>query len=210
MAKLECPIAPNGWEIMPQFQTGDVVHVQSIGLISRLIRWFSESDDEREKTWASHSALVLKHIAEPIIIEALATVKVRPIRAYQGKKSRLIVTRKPGGLTEEEQRKAFQKAEEYKGREYGYLKIVAHVLDRLFNNAYVFRRLAQMDDYPICSWLVAFVYDRTVGLQFGVPPNAAQPDDIMDFCVANNWEFVWCDSQESLQDFCDTYNRRAK
>jgi hypothetical protein len=139
------------------------------------------------------------------IVEALRKVVVRPISAYARTRSRLLVCRRPGGLDPDQKQKIVEKAQQYRGRKYGVGKIFAHALDRLFNNRYVFRRLARMDDYPICSWLVAFAYDRVLGHHFGVPPNAAQPDDLLDHCVQEGWSFVWADSKESAADFCRVY-----
>ena len=54
----------------------------------------------------------------------------------------------------------------------------------MLQGAYVFRRLDQMDKYPICSWLVAHSYKK-IGKDFRVPAGAATPDDIWDFCDKN-------------------------
>jgi len=203
-----CPNPKTGWDEPARdsgvLETGDIIHVQSRGLLSLLVRWFSRAEKE-EKTWASHSAMVLR-VGEKIeIIEALYKVVIRPITAYTGGKSKLVVCRRPGGLDDEQRRRIIEKAEDYRGRKYGCLKIVAHALDRLFNNKYVFRRLTRMDDYPICSWLVAYVYDRVLGCRFGAPPNAVQPDDLLDHCVDADWDFIWADSRESVADFCSAY-----
>ncbi|HLE57869.1 MAG TPA: hypothetical protein VJB15_12355, partial [Rhodothermia bacterium] len=71
-------------------------------------------------------------------------------------------------------------AEKYNGHKYGYGKLIAHFLDWMLLGAYVFRRLAKMDKYPICSWLVAHSFAKA-GRNFGVQPGAASPDDIWDF-----------------------------
>jgi hypothetical protein len=76
--------------------------------------------------------------------------------------------------------KIIKGAESYVGRKYGVLKLFAHFADWLLLGAYVFRRLAQMDKYPICSWMVAYSFEKG-GVSFGVPPNAATPDDIWDY-----------------------------
>jgi hypothetical protein len=198
-----CPDVRTGW-VGDFLEAGDVVHVQGRGLMSRLIRWFSRACGER-RSWASHSAMVLRTGDRIEIVEALRKVVVRPISAYARTRSRLLVCRKPGGLDPDQKQKIVEKAQQYRGRKYGFGKIFAHALDRFFNNRYVFRRLARMDDYPICSWLVAFVYDRALGHQFGVRPNAAQPDDLLDHCVQEGWSFVWTDSKESAADFCRVY-----
>jgi hypothetical protein len=198
-----CPDVRTGW-VGDVLEVGDVVHVQGRSLISRMIRWFSRARGERP-SWASHSAMVLRVGDRIEIVEALRKVVVRPISAYARTRSRLLVCRKPGGLDPDQKQRIVEKAQQYRGRNYGFGKILAHALDRFFNNRYVFRRLARMDDYPICSWLVAFVYDRALGHRFGVPPNAAQPDDLLDHCVEAGWSFVWANSRESAADFCRVY-----
>jgi hypothetical protein len=202
-----CPDVRTGW-VGDFLETGDVIHVQGCGLLSRLIRWFSRACSE-PKTWASHSAMVLRVGDKIEIIEALRKVVVRPISEYARTRARLLVCRKPGGLDPDQKKKIIEKAQDYRGRRYGVGKIVAHALDRLFDNRYIFRRLARMDDYPICSWLVAYVYDRVLNFHFGVPPNAAQPDDLLDHCVQAGWRFVWADSSESVADFCTVYELTA-
>ena len=77
------------------------------------------------------------------------------------------------------------KAGGYVGRSYGWLKIVAHGLDRLIGGRYLFRRLAMVDNYPICSWVVAYAFDD-IGKDFGLPPNTADPDHIWDYCVEHD------------------------
>jgi hypothetical protein len=99
-----------------------------------------------------------------------------------------------------------EKAEYYEGKQYAFWEITFHALDRIMNNSYFFRRLIKHDDYPICSWLVAYVYDRILSYHFNdLSPNAAQPDDILDDCVDCDWEFIWADSGRSVADFCETY-----
>jgi hypothetical protein len=203
-----CPKPKTGWDELTRdkavLQTGDVIHVQNRGLLSNLVRSFSKEDEE-DLSWASHSAMVLRVNDEIQIIEALLRTVIRPITAYKGKKSKLLVWRKPGGIEEEHKLKMVEKAEYYEGKIYGFWEIALHVLDRCLNNSYVFRRLIKDNDYPICSWLVAYVYDRVLGYHFGAPPNAAQPDDLLDHCVDSDWEFIWADSRKSVADFCRTY-----
>ncbi len=211
MSREPFQIGKTGWDEMAGMpgilETGDVIHVQSQGLLSRVIRWFSQGREEK-KTWASHSALVLTAAEEIEIIEALIRVTRRPIFTYAKKKSKVLVSRIPGGLDTEQKAQVIRKAENYRGRVSGFIKLLPHALDRLFDNRYVFRRLLWIDDYPICSWLVAYVYDRVLKHHFGVPPNAAQPDDILDHCVKTNWDFLWSDSEESVAEFCEMYELR--
>jgi len=66
---------------------------------------------------------------------------------------------------------------------YDTLKLAAHLLDWLLLGVYLFRRLADNGDYPICSWLVAHAFGEA-GKNFGVERGAAEPDDIWDFVTA--------------------------
>lgn len=205
-----CPRAAVGWgELKGVLEVGDVLHFQGRGWLSGAVRFFSRGRKERA-SWASHSAMVLRVGEEIEIIEALWKTVIRPITAYKEKKSRLLVCRKPGGIDEEQKQRMVKKAEYYEGKLYGFWEIAFHALDRLVNNAYFFRRLIKDDDYPICSWLVAYVYDRVLGYRFGTSPNAAQPDDILDHCVDNDWEFVWADSKETVKNFCNIYDLQEK
>ncbi len=208
-----CPKPKTGWDELAAdttiLQTGDVIHVQNAGLLSMLVRFFSRAWKE-EPSWASHTAMVLRVGEEIEIIEAMWRTIIRPITEYKGKKSKLLVCRKPGSIDQEQKRRMIEKAEYYKGKTYGFWKIALHMLDRLLNNRYVFRRLIKDNEYPICSWLVAYVYDRVLKYQFGAPPNAAQPDDLLDHCLDYDWEFIWADSGESVADFCRTYKLSDK
>lgn len=172
--------------------------------MSQLVRFFSKADKE-DASWASHSAMVLRVGEEIEIIEALWKTVIRPITAYKGKKAKLLVCRKPEGIEEQLKQEMIKKAEYYRGKQYGFWEITFHALDRLLNNSYVFRHLIKDDDYPICSWLVAYVYDRVIRYSFGPPLSATQPDDILDHCVECDWEFAWADSSQSVADFCKTY-----
>jgi hypothetical protein len=91
---------------------------------------------------------------------------------------------RPLNLTDADLAKVVAKADTYVGRRYGYLKILAHWLDWLLQGAYVFRRLARQDRYPICSWVVAHAF-AAAGKHFGVEPGAATPDDIWDFVTGH-------------------------
>jgi len=132
-------------------------------------------------------------VSSELIVEALSTVVRRPLagrlRSPEEAAHRHLP---PLNLTGVEEVKVTLKANNYVGRKYGYLKIVAQALDWFLQGAYVFRRLAGMDRYPICSWLVAHAY-LAAGKDFGVPAGAATPDDIDDFVRSHpeKYECVW-------------------
>ena len=62
------------------------------------------------------------------------------------------------------------------------------LMDWGLKGAYVFRRLTHDDNYPICSWVVAYAYDAA-GRRFGVDPGAADPDDIWDYVTSHPEEY---------------------
>jgi hypothetical protein len=158
---------------------GDIIGVRSKGWLSNGIAIGSLTIGEK-KTRLSHVGIITKGgtMREALITEALAHVVERPLASYVGTK---MVVYEP--LVSDVRRELLAaKATEYKGRTYGYLKIVAHFLDFCLNGAYIFRRLCLMDKYPICSWLVANCYKR-IGISLGEDINEIQPDDIDDYCL---------------------------
>lgn len=96
---------------------------------------------------------------------------------------------RPLHLTPAERAVIVQTALRYVGKEYSYFKILPHLMDWVLQGAYVFRRLGGINDYPICSWLVAQAYAKA-GETFGVPPGAASPDDIWDYVTAHPKKYL--------------------
>lgn len=177
--------APNPADFVhePALQAGDVFLTRGSGLVSRLIRFFTRSFGE-PRTRANHVGVVVRGgpFGEAVVVEALRTVKRRRlVKGYAGTRNHVAVFR-PINLTDDERRVIVHAAQAYVGRKYGYLKILTHSLDWLLQGAYVFRRLTDSDNYPICSWVVAHAFAKA-GKDFGVEPGAASPDDIWDFCV---------------------------
>lgn len=172
-------------------EPGDIIHVQSQGWLSIAIRFITTTGNESQ-SWASHTAMVYKVAgSEILIVEALSKVEIHPITYYLKQKSKLKIMRKPGGLTIHRQRIIQHMAMIQFGENYGWITMAAHLLDRFLGNRFIIRRLVNMEDYPICSWLVSWCYQKGTGISFTVPPEAAQPDDIMDYCESNLWPLIW-------------------
>jgi hypothetical protein len=174
----------------PVLRKGDIFLTRGRGFVSRAIRFFSRRVGER-RTKVNHVGLVVVDgsFHDAIVVEARRKVlRHRLGEAYGGKTDEVAVYR-PVRLSPDQIRRAVKAGEDYVGRSYGYGKIVLHALDWALQGAYVFRRLGRMDDYPICSWLVAHAYGKA-GVNFGVPPGAATPDDIWDHLVAHPGDFV--------------------
>ncbi len=116
-----------------------------------------------------------------VVVEVLSRVKRHKLWDRYGPPGKYsIAVYREKNLSRGEVETIVGAAESYVGRKYGYLKIVAHLLDWLLLGAYFFRQIARMDKYPICSWLVAHSFSKG-GKHFGVQPGAANPDDIWDF-----------------------------
>ena len=169
-----------------KLQPADIFLTQGTGFISRAIRVFTRSVGE-SRTRVNHVGLIVTPgtLRESVAVEALSKVVRRKLwDGYGPPSTTKVAVYRPMNLTEAELDRIVEAAESYVGRDYGYLKVAAHLADWALMGAYVFRRLARMDDYPICSWLVAHCYEK-VDKTFDVAPGAASPDDIWDFIVSH-------------------------
>jgi hypothetical protein len=156
---------------------GDLIFCHGSSWLSSAIRWATRSRGEAA-TWANH----VGGISTPgMVLEALWTVVEHPL--YELTESFQVW--RLTGLTERERLAVALAALDYKGRSYGGAKLLTHLGDALLSkvfggNPYAFRRLAHRDDYPICSWLWAFAYDKALDYRFDAAPSAATPDDMHD------------------------------
>ena len=170
-------------------QPGDIVMTRGEGFLGRAIRFFTRHIGE-SRTKVNHVGIVVQGgtIEQAVIIEAsLEVVRHRLIDEYGGKRDSVAIARATR-LSKNDLQQVVAKATGYLGRTYGFGKIALHALDWALQGAFVFRRLGQMDAYPICSWLVAHAYS-TAGVYFGVAPGAASPDDIWDHVTTRKGEF---------------------
>ena len=174
------------------YEPGDVFLTKGDSFVSRAIRYFSRSGGE-SRTEANHTGVVVGRgsAQTATIVEALSTVKQRKMRSYYKSRKTAVAVFRPVNVDEVTVRRVVKDATDYVGAKYGYVKIVAHFADWCLGGRYVFRKWAQMDRYPICSWVVAFAWNEG-GRSFGVPPEAASPDDIWDYCVAHphEWKMI--------------------
>jgi hypothetical protein len=169
---------------------GDIFFTRGTSFMSRMIRVFTRSKHERP-TMVNHTGLIVTNgtMTQVKTVEALSKVRKRKLTNYAGGKTQVAVYRKKD-LTVVDRSRIISQANSYVGRDYGYVKIVAHFLDWCLGGAYIFRRMASMDKYPICSWVVACAYEKA-RIDFGVPSWTASPDDIWDFVVeSDEWECV--------------------
>lgn len=166
-------------------QPGDVMLTRSRGVVGWAISTFTRHFGE-SRTKATHTGVVVDGgpIQRAVIVEALSKVERHRLWDRYAEGNREVAVFRPLNLSPQEIEKVVEKAESYVGRKYGYMKLLAHWADWLLQGAYVFRRLTTQDDYPICSWVVAYAF-AAAGKDFGEEPGAATPDDIWDFVTSH-------------------------
>lgn len=177
---------------MIELQPGDIFLTQGDSFVSKAIRVLTRDRGE-SRTEVNHVGVVTQKggIHSAVIVEASSKVIRRHMGAYAKSTSTKVAIYRLKSLRSEEKCAIVTAANAYVGKKYGYLKIVAHFLDWCLGGVYFFRRMAMMDNYPICSWLVAYAY-LNAGLGFGVEASGASPDDIWDWVTdpENGYEEV--------------------
>ena len=166
----------------PPLKAGDVFLTRGTGPISWLIRKFTRGIGEK-RTKVNHVGLIVKGgpVDEAIAVEALVRVISHPLWSQYGPPSAdLVAIYRPKNLTADEIDAIVRTAEKYLKKEYGLIRLAAHLADWFLFGAYAFRRLVPKGKYPICSWLVAESF-RAAGKDFGMEPGESSPDDIWDF-----------------------------
>jgi hypothetical protein len=141
-------------------------------------------------------------ITEGVVVEALSRVTRRRLFKRYGSRRRLsdVAVYRLTNLTREEIQTVVDAAEAYVGRKYGYLKIMAHLADWPLLGAYLFRWLAAMHNYPICSRVVAHAYKkkqaRTSAWKHGQP---RMTSGISSGAIPiSTWRFARCVLSEAL------------
>jgi hypothetical protein len=169
-----------------QLEPADIFLTRRRGFGSWAIRFFTRHIGE-PRTEVSHVGVVVEggSLEKAWMVEARGRVRHRLLFRHYGRKRKIdVAIFRPLHLTPAERAVIVETALRYVGKEYSYFKILLHLADWLLQGAYVFRRLGGINDYPICSWLVAQAYAKA-GETFGVPPGAASPDDIWDYVTAH-------------------------
>ena len=156
--------------------------------LSKIIRFCTRHIGEGRSQF-SHCGIITAGGTNPIITEALTHVRTHPLSESIADPAIEYAIYRPLDLLPEEKSAIVTKALSYDGRDYGYFKLVLHLLDFAFDGIYLFRRIGRMDKYPICSYVVACAY-ASVKKYFGVAPQAASPDDIGDFVQSHPTKYV--------------------
>lgn len=173
-------------------QPGDVFLVRGSGFFSRMIRLMTQEPGEGP-TYVSHAGIIVTDGTPDIAmaVEALNTVKFHPLQDAYGDGKTPVAIYRPSNISSYLLSQIASTAGQFVGDSYGWGKIALHAADYFLGGRYVFRRLGQIDNFPICSYLVARAYS-SVGFNFGVPPAQATPDDCWDFIQSNpdKWKCI--------------------
>jgi hypothetical protein len=178
----------------PKFETGDVICVNRKSLFGKLVAWFSREPGE-ERVYSTH----ISGFKYPdTISEAGLTVKDTNYLKWFDNHKRFEVWRKKH-LTKFEQHVIQEYLNKYKGNIYGGLKLLLFLADfsltkllRKRKDIYLFRRIGFIEDFPICSWLYSYAYDK-IGYKFGgYEAKRLDPDTMRDVMVdSEEWELIY-------------------
>lgn len=184
-------------------ERGDTFFTQSNSLLGRLIRWGETDPGETNGTWANHTGVVVESgwignpkipgYKEAVVVEALWKTRRGPLK-LNGIEVRVF--RPVPQYTEEEKQRFVVEAAKYVGDTYGWWKLIFQLGDRaLFKGRKVLSLLLFVDKRPICSYLAAKVNEMArprIMHAFGMEPQTADPDEMLDYCEANPqfWEEV--------------------
>jgi hypothetical protein len=191
---------------------GDVFFTHSSSLLGTLIRWAEKDPNEPNGVWANHVGVVVSPgwIVPPFaafrfttatVIESLwKTERWSWWNNHLGEKGNEIRVYRRPDLTAEQVRLIERKANEFVGRTYGWWKLFAHLGDRmLFAGRKTISNLLTVEKRPICSYTVAHAF-QAADIYFGMEPNAADPDEMMDYCEqANEWKLVGSSKIEGVK-----------
>lgn len=166
-----------------RLEPGDLVLTRGTGIISRLIRWFSQSWGE-SKTMVNHVGVISQGgpIWYAVVAEARWSYLVHRLFPAYADTNQAVAIYRARNVKPTTRSRIATRAASFEGTRYGWTKIVLHAADKLLNGAYFFRRLAFLPNRPICSYAAACAY-ADYGFSFGVKPYRAQPDDIWDYVV---------------------------
>jgi hypothetical protein len=189
---------------MPAFLPGDIILFagKKGDRYTRLADWVMRSNGE-SPTYAVHTAQFLDSRR---VLEMDYVVRVKTISDILNRRVDLNSWERRGfevwrcrTLSEPQREALTDQALRYINVRFGYLKMIAHLLDGLIHKVarrdmFLFRQLDPDGSSPVCSGVTAFVYDKALRYRFGVEPECADPDHIHDWLVAHpgEWERIFC------------------
>lgn len=188
---------------LPTFLPGDILLFEGKkgDRYTRLADWVMRGNGE-SPTYAVHTAQFLDTRR---ILEMDYVVRVKTIDDILNKRVDLNSWQRRGfevwrcrTLSEQQREALTDQALSYINIKFGYVKMIAHLLDGLIHklvhrDIYLFRQLDPDGSSPVCSGVTAFVYDRALHYRFGVEPECADPDHIHDWLVGHpdEWQRIF-------------------
>ena len=172
-------------------QSGDTFFTRSNSVLGRLIRW-GQTEKGEEPAWTNHTGVVVKegwvknpgdlHQPEAEVVEALWHTREGVLK-LNGNKVRVF--RPVPRYDDVERARMIAEAKAHVGENYGWWKLLGFLAKR-FTGVDV-PKLFFVKSRPICSFLAALANDAARRRSaewpgFGMPPQAADPDEMLDFC----------------------------
>lgn len=200
-------------------EAGDTFFTRSSSKLGGVIRWGETDEDEAkrgEESWANHTGVVVEsgwigppgpeqtspHAGSAIVVEALWKTRrgVLDLDDLEG----VRVFRPVPAYDPLELEHFRREAESYVGDTYGWWKLIGFLVKRATKGRIDPTRLYFLRDRPICSYLAAWVNQKAQSVRrilarqgtrpdaaypFGMPPQSADPDEMMDFCLMRRSEW---------------------
>lgn len=171
-------------------EVGDIVLVRGHSWLSRLIRFFTRTRVgpfvKEGKSWATHVEVVVTpgELDTALVISADSSgIVVRPIK--RGIDILVFRYRGASDLADWVLSSAYEKV----GTKYPVWRLVAHMLDAILLDAYLFRRITRTKRVMVCSELAVWLWEPF--LVFPFPYWQAAPDDIYDYVTtSSDWSLV--------------------
>lgn len=177
----------------PIVRAGDILFVRGSGILSRLIAWGERSKDESESAYPSHVALIVDDRGAIVEANSDGVDRTPDLFAKYSDAAHRVALYRPIGLSNIERLVMTNAGRRMVGSRYGYVELFVHLVDqKLFGGNVVARRLLKYAParFEICSKVVAQAYAAIGRGWFGVPPYAAEPDDIYRWVRAHPVEFA--------------------
>ena len=181
-----------------KYELGDIIISGSKknNWLGRGIRLFTRSPGE-PATRATHVAMVLGIAGKGRLIDCTVIEAVsKGVKLHRYGKPYKCVVYRARDLDEDEKDCIYNEAWKLRGTKYGYVRILAHALDWVTTrgklNSYKWRKRMKGGKLAgrECSNVIAYLWSKCRGKDFGVPPYGASPDDIDDYCLWNPRKYL--------------------
>lgn len=151
----------------------------------------------------SHVGLLIEGGSIPVVIEALSRVKTNALAITIANCRKAFIIRDKS-LTLAQRQAIVNKALTFSADDYGYLDIIAQLIDCKFKTLWFTNHLSRLlNRYPICSYVVAAAYSvlnmmkfytvnlvatahSNAGFNFGVDSANCKPSDIMNYALKHS------------------------